>query len=231
MGIALRLAQAQASVTIIGRNEEKGQEIVEKMKNLVTSTDTTGTPAPQHAFIKCDASLLKNIKACSTKFIANNDSLDILVMTQGIASMNGYTPTSEGIEQKLAVHYYGRVLFAQLLLPLLAASPDGRVMSVLSAGVHSPYAKYNTDPDLESSFSIKNGADSAGFYNDIAIDKLSKEAPTVSFFHTAPGFVGSNWGSELAWYLRGPIRLLQATVATTVQVSDMDFIRCSDALM
>jgi hypothetical protein len=93
-------------------------------------------------------------------------------------------------------------------------------MTVLSAGVHSPYAKYKTDPDLENNFSIKNGADSAGFYNDIAIDQLSKEHPTVSFFHTAPGFVGSAWGSELAWYLKGPIRLLQATLATSVQVRE-----------
>jgi hypothetical protein len=181
-----------------------------------SSPSSTSSPPPQFSFMQCDASLMKNIQMCANEYISNNDSLDILVLTQGIASMNGYTPTSEGIEQKLAIHYYGRVLFMQMLLPLLSASPDGRVMTVLSAGVHSPYAKYSTDPDLETNFSIKNGADSAGFYNDIAIDKLSKEHTNVSFFHTAPGFVGSAWGSELAWYLKGPIRLLQATVATTV---------------
>jgi hypothetical protein len=219
MGIALRLAKAQASVTIVGRNEAKGLEIVEQMKQLATSgTGTEASPVPQFSFMKCDASLMRNIHTCATDFMASNEALDILVLTQGIASMQGYTPTSEGIEQKLAIHYYGRVAFMQLLLPLLSASPDARVMTVLSAGVHASYAQYKTDPDLEANFSIKNGADSAGFYNDIAIDKLSKEYPGVSFFHTAPGFVGSNWGSELAWYLKGPVRLLQATLAMSVQV-------------
>eukprot|EP00603_Paraphysomonas_imperforata_P002364 CAMPEP_0114437164 /NCGR_PEP_ID=MMETSP0103-20121206/13859_1 /TAXON_ID=37642 ORGANISM="Paraphysomonas imperforata, Strain PA2" /NCGR_SAMPLE_ID=MMETSP0103 /ASSEMBLY_ACC=CAM_ASM_000201 /LENGTH=276 /DNA_ID=CAMNT_0001607521 /DNA_START=181 /DNA_END=1011 /DNA_ORIENTATION=+ len=220
MGIALRLAQARASVTIVGRNQNRGQEIVQQMQQLASAAaSTTSEPSltPQFSFMQCDASLMKNIQTCVNDYKANNESLDILVLTQGIASMNGYTPTSEGIEQKLAIHYYGRVLFTKLLLPLLAASPDARVMSVLSAGVHAPYSLYKTDPDLEKNFSIKNGADSAGFYNDIAMAKLAAENEKVSFFHTCPGFVGSAWGSEFAWYLKGPIRLLQATFATSVQ--------------
>lgn len=220
MGIALRLAQAQASVTIVGRNEERGLAIVEQMKQLAVSTDTKDKDkdTPQFSFMQCDASLLRNIQTCVTAYSASNVTLDILVLTQGIASVSGYTPTSEGIEQKLAIHYYGRVLFMQMLLPMLADSPDGRVMTVLSAGVHSPYAKYKTDPDLEMNFSIKNGADSAGFYNDIAIDKLAQEYPSVAFYHTAPGLVASAWGSELAWYLKGPVRMLQAAVAMPVKV-------------
>lgn len=219
MGIALRLAQAQASVTIVGRSKDRGQEVVDQMRQLASSGNGAAAPLPQFSFLQCDASLLSNIQACANEFTANNEALDILVLTQGIASMSGYTPTSEGLEQKLAIHYYGRVLFMQLLLPLLSASSDARVMTVLSAGVHAPYALYKTDPDLQQNFSIKNGADSAGFYNDIAVAQLAKENPKVSFIHTAPGFVGSAWGSELAWYLKGPIRLLQATLATSVEVT------------
>lgn len=218
MGIALRLAQAQASVTIVGRNETKGLEIVNEMKTIATTEGKVGTSSPEFSFIKCDASLLHNIQTCVTEYTSSNSTLDILVLTQGIASVSGYTPTSEGLEQKLAIHYYGRVLFAQLLLPLLNASPDARVMSVLSAGVHSSYRDYKTDPDLENSFSIKNGADSAGFYNDIAVDQLATRNPSVSFIHTAPGFVASAWGSDFAWYLKGPVRLLQATFAVSVKV-------------
>lgn len=221
MGIALRLAKAQASVTIVGRNEQRGQEVLEQMKRQSASDDkaneSLGDSPPQFSFIKCDASLVKNIKAFSEDYKSNNDILDILVLTQGIASMQGYTPTSEGIEQKLAIHYYGRVACVMCLLPLLNASSDPRVMTVLSAGVHSPYLSYKSDMDLEHNFSIKNGADSAGMYNDIFVDKMAKENSNISFFHTAPGFVRSNWGSELAWYLRGPIRLMQATMATSVE--------------
>lgn len=27
--------------------------------------------------------------------------------------------------------------------------------------------------------------------------------------HAAPGFVNTNWGTEMPWYIRGPVRVLQ----------------------
>jgi hypothetical protein len=42
---------------------------------------------------------------------------------------------------------------------------------------------------LERTYSIKNAADAAGFYNDLALDSLSRENPSISFQHAAPGFV------------------------------------------
>lgn len=77
-----------------------------------------------------------------------------------------------------------------------------RVLSVLSAGYHSAYKDYEKNPDLSKSYSlssenkvffyffcvkfnfsspslsIKDAANAAGFYNDIAADKLSEEHPT-----------------------------------------------------
>ena len=41
------------------------------------------------------------------------DKLDILVMTQGIATTQGRTETEEGIDMKLALHYYSRVRSAR----------------------------------------------------------------------------------------------------------------------
>lgn len=84
-------------------------------------------------------------------------------------------------------------------------------MSVLSAGIHSPYAEYKTDFELKNNYSIKNAADSAGFYNDLALDALSEESENkaIKFIHVAPGFVRSNWGTEMPWYIRGPLRVIQ----------------------
>ena len=127
---------------------------------------------------------------------------------------------------RLAARYPGAdapaissITFAVELLPLMektaATGADVRVMSVLSGGVHSAYAGYRDDPDLERSFSIKNGADAAGFYNDIGLDSLARAHPTVSFSHVAPGFVATAWGSGFNPVLRGLIRGLQATLAKT----------------
>ena len=61
---------------------------------------------------------------------------------------------------------------------------------MLSAGVHGTYAGWKDDTGLSAAnYSLKNAADAAGFYNDIAMEKLAQEHPTLSFTHAAPGFV------------------------------------------
>lgn len=64
---------------------------------------------------------------------------------------------------------------------------------------------------LQYSYSIKNAADAAGFYNDLGLDALAHDPKNknVLFVHAAPGFVNTNWGTEMPWYIRYPVRLLQ----------------------
>jgi NAD(P)-dependent dehydrogenase (short-subunit alcohol dehydrogenase family) len=58
MGIALRLAQAQASVTIVGRNKEKGLHIVEQMKQLSLSSTATAVAHTEETSDTCTPVLL-----------------------------------------------------------------------------------------------------------------------------------------------------------------------------
>merc|ERR1719326_1710143 len=110
--------------------------------------------------------------------------------------------------------------FIRQLVPLLNSSSDGRVLSVLSAGVHATYPHWKTDPEVKQHYSLKNAADSAGFYNDMAMDSLSRENPTVSFTHAAPGFVNTNWGTELPAFLRCCIRCLQPLGASPAKCAE-----------
>lgn len=205
-GIALRLAEAQFAVTIVGRNAERGEEIVKAMK--------LKSPESDHRFLPCDAMLVKNAAKCADDFLASlpDGKLDTLVVTPGIGTFSGHTPTSEGIEQKLAIHYYSRMAFVKHLLPALRKADAPSVLTVLSAGIHSPYSKYEADPDLtKGGFSLKSAADAAGFYNDIAMDQFSRDPlnSKVKFVHAAPGFVNTNWGSELHWSVKWLIRAVQ----------------------
>jgi NAD(P)-dependent dehydrogenase (short-subunit alcohol dehydrogenase family) len=179
-GIAVRLAKANMKVTILGRDAVRGAQVLQEMK-------TAG--GTEHEFIACDCFSLANVRKCSADILSKNDSLSILVLTQGMATIQGFTPTSDGLDQKLSLHYFSRIAFIISLLPALRKSGDARVLSVLSAGIHSSYEGYNTDFTLERTYSIKNAADAAGFYNDLALDSLSRENPTVSFQHASPGFV------------------------------------------
>jgi NAD(P)-dependent dehydrogenase (short-subunit alcohol dehydrogenase family) len=179
-GIALRLAKANMKVTIVGRDAARGAQIVQQMN------DAGGS---DHDFIPCDCFSIANVRKCSRDILSKSDILHMLVLTQGMATIQGFTPTQEGLDQKLTLHYFSRVAFIESLLPALRKSDDARVLSVLSAGVHSAYEGYNSDFTLERTYSIKNAADSAGFYNDLALDSLSRENPSMSFQHAAPGFV------------------------------------------
>ena len=49
----------------------------------------------------------------ASQLLARRVPLDYLVLTQGIASLDGFTPTSEGIDRKLALHYYSRIATIQ----------------------------------------------------------------------------------------------------------------------
>lgn len=148
-----------------------------------------GSKKGGHEFIRCDASRISAVRECAQRVSAQRPRLDALVLTQGIASMDGRIETPEGLDVKLSLHYFSRVAFVQSLLPQLRAAPTPRVMFVLSAGVHGNYAGYADDFELKKQYSLKNAADAAGFYTDAALDSLSRdpENAKVTFIHAAPG--------------------------------------------
>lgn len=86
-GIALRLARANATVTVVGRNAAAGEQLVQEMN---------GVSSVQHEFISCDAMLLKNTETFASTYAERHpEGLDYLIFTQGIATIQGFTPTAE----------------------------------------------------------------------------------------------------------------------------------------
>lgn len=207
-GIAMRLARGNCQVTVVGRNANRGKEVVDRLTNLSTADGV------EHRFVQLDASLIAECKRFAREFVG---PIDFLVMSQGIASLDGFSPTAENIDRKLALHYFGRAALALELAPRLAQSSDGRVLTVLSAGVHSDFAEFATDFDLSKDFSLRKAANAAGLYNDILAEQLHAEFPSLTVVHAAPGFVASSWGTDLPAYLRWPTRVFQL-FATSIEM-------------
>ena len=201
-GIAKRLAQAGCSVTIVGRSE---RGIVEEL-NSISPPDSNA----QHKFVPVNAYLLSSVDVAVNEISSTHEKIDYLVQSQGMATIQGFTPSpEEGLDQKLTLHVYSRASFCTKLLPLLLKSDNPRSISILSAGVHSPYTGYKNDLELINSYSIKNAADSAGFYNDILADGIATSNPQMTMLHAAPGFVRTRWGTEMPWIIRWPVRFMQ----------------------
>eukprot|EP01051_Picozoa_sp_SAG22_P006604 SAG22_NODE_437_length_10501_cov_3.019804_9_plen_262_part_00 len=191
--VALRLAEAGCSVTIVGRDATRGAANVER---LAAASTAAGVEGGAHKFCRCDAFSLANVISCAEEIRSSSATgkLDFLVLSQGMATTQGFTPTPDGLDQKLTLHYFSRVQLLTALLPMLEAAPSGaRVLSVLSGGVHAAPATFRDDPELKQNYGLKAAADTAGFYNDIALDTLAREHPTVGFVHAAPGFVSTSW--------------------------------------
>jgi len=193
-GIALALARRGSyDVAIAGRSKERAEAVLEQLREA--------SPERVHTFVPIDAFDLKSLSSFQ------NQSPDVLVMTQGMATIQGYTPTIDGIDQKLQLHYFSRIQLIRIMAPNL--QPGTRILSVLSAGVHNRYESFQDHFDLKDNYSIPRAADAAGFYNDAGLEQLSILHPTLIMAHACPGFVNTNWGTEMPWYLKCIIRAMQ----------------------
>jgi NAD(P)-dependent dehydrogenase (short-subunit alcohol dehydrogenase family) len=216
-GIALALARrGDIQVTIAGRSEQRGAEIVQQLSALSSAPkDKDGHPQQQqqqqqqyqlqHQFLSINAFDLESVKELANKHsnISKNNEhkVDLLVMTQGMATLQGYTPTvNDGIDEKLQLHVFSRFYLAKLLAPHM--KEESRILTVLSAGVHGKYQHVETDFELQQNYSIQNAADAAGYYTDALFQQLQEQHPTLTIAHAAPGFVNTNWGTEMPWILR-----------------------------
>ena len=214
LGFAKHMAQRGAAVTIVGRSMENGRKVVDELNALSTGND----------FIQADVSLISSARNVVRDYLKNEESLDYLILSQGIATFEGRQETSEGIDLKLALHYYSRVAISLEAGEALSKT-GGVALFVLSGGVHSAYTEGLRDGDwgLKNSYSLGNAANAAGFYTDLAIEQLSEKFPKVRFVHAAPGFVASNWGEDLVLPIRWLIRGLQAVAGTSIE-------KCADKL-
>jgi NAD(P)-dependent dehydrogenase (short-subunit alcohol dehydrogenase family) len=203
-GIALALAKRDCDVTVAGRSQQRGAAVVEKLQDI--------SPSKMHKFIPVDGFDLKSLHV-----LKDEPAPDVVVLTQGMATIQGYTPTKDGLDQKLQLHYFSRIYLARLLAPGMAKqqseSTSGntppRILSVLSAGVHGKYKHFEDDFQVRNHYSIKNAADAAGFYTDAGFEAFSRENPSFIVAHAAPGFVSTRWGTEMPFLLRALIRPMQ----------------------
>ncbi|KAJ6533419.1 NAD(P)-binding protein [Mycena vulgaris] len=179
-----RHTKGNAHIVLVGRNRAAAEAI------LATFPKPTA-PGAKHEFVECDITLMKNVGRVAGELRSRIPTINFLVLTPGVMTMNGRNETEEGIDRKLAVHYYGRWRFIQDLLPAVEAAKkagqDAKVMSVLAAGMGG--AIDLEDLGLKKSFSIANAAAAAPTYNDIMVNDLAARYPGLSFVHSYPGVV------------------------------------------
>ncbi|KAJ7187729.1 NAD(P)-binding protein [Mycena pura] len=181
-----RSTKGNAHIVLIGRNRAAAEAIIARFPKPTAE-------GVKHEFVECDVTLMKNVRRVAGELRARLPKINFLALTPGVFTLNGRNETEEGIDRKLAVHYYARWRFLKDLLPSLEAAQeageDAKVMSVLAAGHGGPIDL--DDLGLKKTFSLANAAAAAPTYNDIMVNDFAARYPALSFVHTYPGIVRS----------------------------------------
>lgn len=166
-GTALAFAKhtkGNTHIIICGRNRSAAE-------SLIATFPEPTSPEAKHEFIECDATRMRNVRATTQSLLERLPKLNYLAITCGIMTLKGRDETEEGIDTKLAVHYYARWKVINDLIPLIQkakdAGEDSKVLTVFSAGNGG---KIDVDDlGLKKHFSVVAAALQGPSYNDAMV--------------------------------------------------------------
>jgi NAD(P)-dependent dehydrogenase (short-subunit alcohol dehydrogenase family) len=121
--IAKELAQRKATVVLLCRSAERGEE--------ARAAIATETGNANVELLVCDLASLASVRAAAAQFLGRHARLDVLVNNAGIfAPAREMTP--EGLEKTFVTNYLSHFLLTNLLLERLRASTPARIVNVAS---------------------------------------------------------------------------------------------------
>jgi NAD(P)-dependent dehydrogenase (short-subunit alcohol dehydrogenase family) len=123
-GIASALAPTGARLVLHGRNEEKGQRLIEELRPSATG---------ELAFRRADLSSLDQVRSLA-KALLEEERIYVLVNNAGVGTARPREESADGYELTFAVNYLAPFLLTRELLPLLQRSAPSRIVNVSSAG-------------------------------------------------------------------------------------------------
>lgn len=119
------LADMGASITLVGRNQVRGEAAVAELRQ------STGNPHID--LITADLSAQAAVRQLAQDFLATHDRLDVLLNNIGGLYRTRWE-TVDGIEASLAMNHLNPFLLTQWLLPMLKASAPARIVNVTTSG-------------------------------------------------------------------------------------------------
>lgn len=101
-----RHRNGDAHIILIGRNRAAAEQVIASFPK-----PSDGGESVRHEFVECDVTLMRNVRKVAAELVQQLPKLNFLVLTQGMMTMKGRDETDEGIDRKLALHYYSRWRF------------------------------------------------------------------------------------------------------------------------
>src|SRR6266480_1526904 len=185
---ALGLAQMGATIVMVSRNQVKGEEAQNEIK------EKSGNDAVD--LMLANLSSQASIRQLAENFQQHYQQLHVLINNAGGVNLTR-RGTSDGFEATFAVNYLAPFLLTNLLLDKLKASAPARIVNVSSESHQSGYIKMD-DLELEKGYRLMRAYGQSKlalvlFTYELA-RRLQGTGVTANCLH--PGFVATNIGQN-----------------------------------
>jgi NAD(P)-dependent dehydrogenase (short-subunit alcohol dehydrogenase family) len=191
---AMTLAKVGADVVVVGRNHAKTEATVNYIQELTGSTNVE--------FLLADLSSQAEIYQLADDFKRKYARLDVLINNAGAIFIRR-KKSIDGIELTFALNHLGYFLLTNLLLDVLKANSPARIINVASGSHYDAEIDFN---ELKSPQRYRGmqryGVSKLGnvlFTYELS-RRLAGTGVTANAVH--PGFVATNMGTNIGWYVR-----------------------------
>ena len=194
---ATGLAREGATVVLLVRNAQRGEQAVREIRAQVPNADLE--------VLECDLASQESIRDAARRLFAGHDRLDVLVNAAGVF-VKEKRITADGVELTFATNYLAYFLLTRELLPLLRSSAPARVVNVASK-----YGRTRIDFDdlqkLESRYSYMRSTPQTMLARVLFTQELADRLKNTSVVANAvhPGLVAH---TGLLQDVRGPFKLV-----------------------
>lgn len=187
-----RLAEMNADLIILGRNEEKSLGVVKELKKILKTGKAT--------YVHCDLASLQSVRTAAYEILELCPKIDVLVNCAGIQPGTVRKESADGYELNWAVNHLGSFLLNNLLLDRLKESAPSRIVNLSSATERSGHIQLE-DIQLKENFSVMKAYPQAKLAMNMCTRKMAKELEGTGVTVNAlnPGHIKTN----LERYLKG----------------------------
>lgn len=211
--IGLKLAQAGATLILVGRNSEKGQAAVAELQAAASNR--------RIHYWQYDLSLMRVVDEMARKLQAELPQLDILIQSAGVM-LPRRTLTAEGLETVFAVQYLARFYLTQRLLDRLSA--NARIVSISAAGtmpIQLDFGNLNGEKFYHGVLALMHES----VANDLFSMRLWRLHPDLRFYNYGPFYVKTGLFVHMPWWFTLATETVGRLVATTPEVAAADVTR------
>ena len=186
---AIELAKKGCNLILIGRNEEKGENVVEQIRKIAENYVDID-------YFTADLMLMKEVSRVADEVSRKYPKIDILLNNVG-AYFAFRDVTEEGFERTFALNHLGYFLMTKKLLPLIEKSGYARIVNVSSSahyGIDFEFDNIHGEKKYKGFDAYKKTKLANVMFTYELAKRIESKGITANCLH--PGFVATKFGNN-----------------------------------